>query len=145
MPRLHQFIGTVCIATLFLISATASAEEPAARPLILAVHPYLPYDEIHTRYRPLADYLQAQLNKTVVVRVGRNYDEHIKFIGKDEVDIAYMGPAAYLEMVRTYGHNNRTGSWPTPSATWSRPPIVGSTRPPNCAANVSRSVTPSPP
>ncbi len=104
MPRLHQFIGSVCLASLVLISVTASAEEPASDPLVLAVHPYLPYEEIHTRYRPLADYLQAQLSKNVVVRVGRNYDEHIKFIGKDEVDIAYMGPAAYLEMVRTYGH-----------------------------------------
>ena len=103
MPRFYQILGSFFVASLVLISVMASAEESATRPLVLAVHPYLPYDEIHMRYRPLADYLQAQLDTPVVVRVGRNYDEHIKFIGKNEVDIAYMGPAAYLEVVRIYG------------------------------------------
>ena len=103
MPVFFQIFRPLFVASLILLTVMASADPPAARPLVLAVHPYLPYEEIHARYRPLADYLQVQLNKPVVVRVGRNYEEHIKFIGRDEVDIAYMGPATYLEMVRIYG------------------------------------------
>ena len=79
------------------------AAEDAESPIVLAVHPYLPFLELRKRYQPLADYLQAFLDRRVEVRVGRDYGEHIMHIGKDKVDIAYMGPATYVRMVEKYG------------------------------------------
>ena len=77
----------------------AQAEEP----LTLAVHPYLPVKEIMTRFTPLADYLGKEIGRPVSVRVGRDYDEHIMYLGKDRADIAFMGPASYVTMVAKYG------------------------------------------
>lgn len=79
------------------------ALEASAQPVVLAVHPYLPFQELQRRYKPLADYLSKALNKEVVVRIGRDYGEHINSVGKDQVDIAYLGPAAYVRMVQKYG------------------------------------------
>ena len=43
------------------------------------------------------------MGRTVVVRIGRDYSEHMVHIGKDKVDIAYLGPALYVRMVDKYG------------------------------------------
>lgn len=79
------------------------AANAAPAPLILAVHPYLPVAEINTRFSPLAHYLEQETARPVVIRVGRNYAEHIHSIGSDKVDIAYMGPVPYVKVVHQYG------------------------------------------
>lgn len=79
------------------------AEASDAVPLVLGVHPYLPQDEVLSRFTPLADYLTRSLGRKVNVRVGHDYDEHIREIGKDAIDIAYMGPVSYVKMVAEYG------------------------------------------
>jgi phosphonate transport system substrate-binding protein len=84
-------------------NSAIQASEASGQPVVLAVHPYLPFQELKKRYEPLADYLEKALNKEVVVKIGRDYGEHITFIGKDQVDIAYLGPAAYVRMVEKYG------------------------------------------
>ncbi|MCK5405354.1 MAG: phosphate/phosphite/phosphonate ABC transporter substrate-binding protein [Desulfobulbaceae bacterium] len=71
--------------------------------LILAVHPYLPFSELQKRFSPLAEYLGKETGSPVIVRVGSDYQEHIDAIGKNYVDIAYMGPASYVKMVEKYG------------------------------------------
>ncbi len=85
-----------CLCTGF---ATVNATEPAQPPLILAVHPYLPSTEIQKRFAPLAEYLGKQLDRQVLVRVGRDYDQHIEAVGLNSVDIAFMGPASYVKLV----------------------------------------------
>jgi phosphonate transport system substrate-binding protein len=80
-------------------SGIAQAEET----LTLTVHPYLPVKEIITRFTPLADYLGKEIGRPVLVRVGRDYDEHIVHVGKDRADIAFMGPASYVTLVAKYG------------------------------------------
>lgn len=82
---------------------TFSGNVPAKESLTLAVHPYLPVKEIITRFTPLADYLGKEIGRPVSVRVGRDYDEHIVYVGKDQADIAFMGPASYVTMVAKYG------------------------------------------
>jgi phosphonate transport system substrate-binding protein len=86
------------------LALPAGAAEPATtEPLILAVHPYLPPKELVTRFTPLAEYLGRELGRPVSVRVGRDYDEHSEAIGKDSVDIAFLGPAPYTRVVTRYG------------------------------------------
>jgi phosphonate transport system substrate-binding protein len=93
----------VVIVTLFLMTAphkVAHAEDE----LVLAVHPYLPHEELIKNFTPIANYLGAQIGKTIKVRIGSNYDEHIQYIGQNRVDIAYMGPASYVNMVKEFGN-----------------------------------------
>ena len=80
-----------------------AGDQPPRRPLVLAVHPYLAPAEIERRFAPLAAFLGRTLGQAVVVRVGGSYAEHIAATGRDQVDIAFMGPAAYTRMLDQYG------------------------------------------
>jgi phosphonate transport system substrate-binding protein len=75
----------------------------AQPPLLLGVHPYLQKDEIIRRFTPLADYLSAELNRPVEVRVGKDYQAHLQAIGNDDIDIAYLGPSLYVETTKLFG------------------------------------------
>lgn len=92
--------------TLTLLAASTqsvSAGQVPAGALILAVPPYLPGPEIQRRFGPLANHLGQVLGRPVSVRVGQDYDQHIAAIVQDGVDIAFLGPAAYVRMVDKYG------------------------------------------
>ncbi len=89
---------------LIVLGLSLPAIVRAGEPLILAVHPYLRLDELVKRYSPLADRLSRDLGQRVVLRIGRNYQEHIGHIGHDKVHIAFMGPASYVKMVDIYGN-----------------------------------------
>lgn len=91
------------LAGLLFGGMVVSAAMATDKPLILAVHPYLPSAEIQQRFAPLAAYLGQSLGKSITVRIGGNYDEHIEAIGRDRVDIAFMGPASYVRMFERYG------------------------------------------
>lgn len=84
-----------------VFSFNAAAESPV--PLTLGIHPYLPVMELNTRFQPLADYLGKTLDRTVRIRVGRDYADQIHAIGTNGVDIAFMGPAQYVKLVDEYG------------------------------------------
>jgi len=79
--------------------AGAAGNEPA----LLGVHPYLPPAEIQKRFTPLANYLSTTVGKPVSVRVGRDYEDHIAAIGRNQIDIAFLGPSSYVEMTRRFG------------------------------------------
>ncbi len=81
--------------------------QPAAaqdsKPLVLAVHPYLPALEIERRFAPLARHLEEKTGRKIEISVSPDYAAHIKRVGAHAVDLAYMGPAAYVTMARTRG------------------------------------------
>jgi len=88
---------------LFVFGLSQADDVPTTQALTLAVHPYLPPEEVKTRFTPLADYLSRAVGRPVEVRVGHNYEQHIAAIGADSVDIAYLGPVSYVKLVERYG------------------------------------------
>ena len=88
---------------LLLLLAWIALPGQAQSPLILGVHPFLTEQEVIKRFSPLAQYLSQRLNRQIEVRVGRDYQDHMQAIGKDIIDIAYMGPAVYVKATRIYG------------------------------------------
>ena len=98
-----KLLQKLLIILVLLLITTIHPAIAAVEPLILAVHPYLPEAEIQKRFAPLAEYLSLILKQPVIVRVGRNYDDHIDAIGKDQVDIAFMGPVPYTKLLNKYG------------------------------------------
>ena len=94
---MHRFLCLLCC--LLSLSAWGADKQP----MVLAVHPYLPSAEIQQRFSPMANYLSRVLDRPVEVRVGRDYDEHVDAIGRNEVDIAFMGPSLYVLTVARYG------------------------------------------
>lgn len=84
---------------LFITCKDADAQES----LTLLIHPYLPPTELINRFSPLADYLGKKTGMPVNIQISKDYEEHIDQIGKDRVDIAFMGPASYVKLVDKYG------------------------------------------
>lgn len=75
----------------------------AQKVLILGVHPYLDESEINDRFTPLVAYLERAINKPIKLKIASNYRQHIDYIGKNNVDLAYMGPSSYVKMVKLHG------------------------------------------
>ncbi|WP_052716465.1 phosphate/phosphite/phosphonate ABC transporter substrate-binding protein [Magnetospira sp. QH-2] len=71
------------------------AAEP---PLVLAIHPYRPATTLVQVFQPLADILGQSLGRTVQVDISYDYQTHVDRIQRDQVDLAYMGPAAFVGM-----------------------------------------------
>jgi phosphonate transport system substrate-binding protein len=80
----------------------ASAQD--TKPLTLAVHPYLPALEIERRFRPLADHLARRIRRKIEISVSPDYTVHIQRVGTHTVDLAYLGPVPYVDLVKTHGH-----------------------------------------
>ena len=100
--RSERMKRTTIIATLF-VSLIFSVNLKAKTVLILGVHPYKSVVKLQKLYLPLAGLLSKKLNQKVILNIAKDYETHIKLIGSDAIDIAYMGPASYVSMVKRYG------------------------------------------
>ncbi|RJQ17704.1 MAG: phosphate/phosphite/phosphonate ABC transporter substrate-binding protein [Nitrospiraceae bacterium] len=92
------FFVLIFLALLFKGSIAYTHES-----LVLGIHPYLPATELIDRFAPLSDYLSRKIGKPVVMEISKDYKEHIDKIGKNKVDIAFMGPVSYVGLVEKYG------------------------------------------
>lgn len=95
----YLYFTLIVLCSMSVLSKASYADDD----FILAVHPYLSEEELVKKFAPIASYLSKRLGKTVKVKIGSNYGEHIQYIGLDKVDIAYMGPASYVNMVHDFG------------------------------------------
>ncbi|UCE72523.1 MAG: phosphate/phosphite/phosphonate ABC transporter substrate-binding protein [Nitrospiraceae bacterium] len=75
----------------------------AGQKMTLQIHPYLPASELLTRFAPLTRYLSRITGTEINCNISKNYEEHIEKVGKNMVDIAYLGPASYVKLVSKYG------------------------------------------
>jgi len=105
-PRALPFL----LALLVLLGeqACAAAGPPSAgattsAAYVMAIGPYLSAAEAQRRYGPLARHLEGQLGHVVTIAVGNDYEEHIRFVGRDAVDLAFVGPSSYVHLVDRYG------------------------------------------
>lgn len=92
MKKLKLYLITFFL----LLSSMANAD------LLIGVHPYLNAELLIERFQPLANYLSLKLDTNVKVRVGKDYESHIQAIGRNTLDIAYLGPSSYVKLVRQY-------------------------------------------
>lgn len=99
--RIRSFI--LVLAAVAAFAGNPATPAAAEEPLKLCVHPYLSSSELVKRYTPLADYLTRKIGRPVVVEVGSTYATHIHRIGTGIVDIAFMGPASYVQFTSQYG------------------------------------------
>jgi phosphonate transport system substrate-binding protein len=97
--RFLKFLVSGLIVLTALFAANPSS---AGGPLVLQVHPYLPATEIIERFSPLAEYLGRSIGRPIDVRISVDYQQHIDLIGKDRVDVSFMGPASYVSLVDLY-------------------------------------------
>lgn len=91
------------IGVLLLLSSAAVSTSWARDHLILGIHPYKSPTKLVKAYKPLANYLSEQLGMPVKIEISKDYQTHIKNVGEDKIDLAYMGPASYIKLVDRYG------------------------------------------
>jgi phosphonate transport system substrate-binding protein len=88
---------------LVLFSSSSSSAEQENQTLTLGIHPFLPAHEIIKKFTPITTYLVKETGLNIETKVGTNYDEHIDQIGADRIDIAFMGPVSYINLLEKYG------------------------------------------
>lgn len=76
------------------------------KPLQFAVHPYKSAEKLTKAFSPLIKHLSKELGRPVHLSISKDYESHIQRIGNNHVDVAYMGPASYVNMGERYGKKN---------------------------------------
>lgn len=91
------------LAAAWLGMALLCCTVPAHAELILGVHPFKPPTRLVAAFTPLAGYLGEKLGQPVTLRIAKDYAAHVDAVGRNEVDIAYLGPVPYLKLRERYG------------------------------------------
>jgi len=99
LPRMKPLVIILLLLSVLILPKTSLA----GKPLVLCVHPYMPATEITKRFSPLAHYLGMVIGKPVTLMVANSYEEHIKLIGSNKVDIAFLGPSSYVILTARHG------------------------------------------
>jgi len=89
------------LTALFFLSCPLAAW--SGQELTLLIHPYQTSGEIHKKFSPLADYLHQETGKKIVIKITKDYQQQIDAVGKDQMDLAYMGPNEYVTMTQKHG------------------------------------------
>lgn len=87
----------VAAVLLVALAPTVRAE------LTLGVHPFRPATELVESFTPLATYLGEKIGEHVRVKVSKDYETHVRLVGTNAVDLAYLGPAPYILVTENYG------------------------------------------
>ncbi len=93
------FTAAVFICLVFILPSSGFSENT----LTFQIHPYLPSGELLNKFSPLITYLENKLESEIICNISTNYQEHIKMVGNDKVDIAYLGPVSYVKVVDNFG------------------------------------------
>ncbi len=101
MMSKRRFIAiAAAFCVLLLIPQLASAAE---RKLTIHIYPYAPAGKIVKQFTPLSHYLMDKLKRDVDIVISKDHIQHLLMIGSDKADIAFLGPALYVQLVRSYG------------------------------------------
>lgn len=95
----------LCVLAAIVHFVFPSGRGQAADPdeLVLGIHPYLPAVELHKRFIPLVHYLEGKTGKKIRIEIANCYDDHVRKVGENRSDFAFMGPAPYIAMTEKYG------------------------------------------
>lgn len=93
MTRLYTFFAAAIFFGLTSPLATASNE------LLLGVHPYKSAKIIKEAFSPLAKHLSQVTGRHVRIVIAKDYQQHITQTANNKIDIAYMGPVSYVQLV----------------------------------------------
>ena len=100
---LKPFFFYVTAALIALSAQAHAASLTDDRPLTLGFMPYLNAELLIEKYTPLADYLAEKLDRKVQVTVAKNYTDHIRLVGQNQIDISFLGGGTYVTTGNEYG------------------------------------------
>lgn len=86
-----------------LLAPPCGGVQAAEAPIKLGFMPYLNAELLLEKYTPLAQYLTDKIGRTVQVTVAKDYAEHIRLTGEDQLDISFLGGSPYVVIGDKYG------------------------------------------
>ena len=98
-----QIIQKCIIIITLAISGYQLVKADDTNVLTLGIHPYLPREEIKKRFTPLVNYINNNSSVKLKLRVSNDYETHIENLGNKVFDVAYMGPASYVQLTNKFG------------------------------------------
>jgi phosphonate transport system substrate-binding protein len=104
-----NLVRLFCLAAVPALAPQAWADEP---PLILGVFPRYNASETTTRYTPLADYVQGELGRKIVLETSRDFQSFWRGIEERRYDIVQYNQYHYIRSAKTYeviAHNKEFG------------------------------------
>jgi phosphonate transport system substrate-binding protein len=98
--QLVKFLLTGGILFFLSFGGKAMAEE---EPLLFGLPPYANPAAMHQSFAPLVDYLSEALGRKINLVISPNYMSHIRRVGREETDLAFLGPSPYVKVEKGYG------------------------------------------
>ncbi|MEW8252521.1 MAG: phosphate/phosphite/phosphonate ABC transporter substrate-binding protein [Candidatus Thiodiazotropha sp.] len=105
-PRTSLWMKRLAVRVVALALICSTGASSSAESLVLGIHPYRSHAELRTMFAPLADYLSRSAGKPVEVRIGESYESHFDAIVKGQVDVAFIGPALFVQLSDKQGVPN---------------------------------------
>ena len=111
LERILRHVPVPALSGLLFLGALQLGPCPAHghETFILGIHPYQPDKDLREMFAPLADRLTQAMGHSVEIRVGSNYEEHIHATGTGLVDLAFIGPAGYVNLTHLFGEQRILG------------------------------------
>jgi phosphonate transport system substrate-binding protein len=81
----------------FLLLAFTGSPAAAEKPLLFGLPPYANPAAMHQSFAPLAAYLGEVIGREVRLSISPNYMSHIRRVGREEIDLAFLGPSPYVK------------------------------------------------
>jgi phosphonate transport system substrate-binding protein len=66
--------------------------------LVLGIHPYRAHNELRLMFAPLVNFLSQRIGQPIEIRIGESYESHLNAIIKGQLDLAYVGPALFVQL-----------------------------------------------
>jgi phosphonate transport system substrate-binding protein len=85
-----------------LLLFTAGSAAAGEKPLLFGLPPYANPAAMHQAFAPLAAYLTEVLGREVRLSISPNYMSHIRRVGREETDLAFLGPSPYVKVQKGY-------------------------------------------
>ena len=89
-----------------LVDLTQRAEVPYEQPERAVTYAYLPqyaHQVSYQRHRLLVDYLSRTIGLPVRQIFPSTFDEHVKMVGQEQIDISFSNPFIYVKLARQFG------------------------------------------
>jgi phosphonate transport system substrate-binding protein len=96
-------IDTLLWMPVLLMFAFTSTEVLSKEELVFGIHPFKKTVDLMRGFTPLAEYLSNAVGKPVRIEIAKDYETHADAAAKNVLDIAYMGPALYIDLVDNHG------------------------------------------
>lgn len=101
---LHRRVSQTSLPTLLLLGCLVlPGLLQATEPLVCGFLPFMRATEIHRAFAPLMEYVTVASGHPIRIETTENYLALIQAIGEGRVDLAYLGPASYIQVVASHG------------------------------------------